>query len=65
MATTTKSVLIEIGEEAAGVLVETPNGLVFHSVHARLMPLHGAVFKSVAAAQAAAKDAFKGLAKAG
>jgi hypothetical protein len=65
MATATKSVLIEVGEEAAGVLVETPQGLVFHVVHSRLMSLHGSVFKTVAAAQAAARDALRGMAKAG
>jgi|GEM_PF-887655 len=64
MATTTKSVLIEIGEEAAGVLVETANGYVFHVVHPRLMSLHGVEFKSVAAAQQAARDGLK-VAKAG
>lgn len=64
MATATKSVLIEVGEEAAGVLVETPQGLVFHVVHPRLMALHATVFKTVAAAQAAARDALRGMAKA-
>ncbi len=65
MATATKSVLIEVGEEAAGVLVETAQGLVFHVVHPRLTALNGTVYRSVAAAQAAAKDGLKELAKAG
>jgi hypothetical protein len=64
MATTTKSVLIEIGEEAAGVLVEKTGGYVFHVVHPRLMSLHGVEFRTVAAAQAAAREALRGLAKA-
>lgn len=65
MATTTKSVLIEVGEEAAGVLVEKAGGYVFHVVHPRLMSLHGTEFRSVAAAQTAARDGLKELAKAG
>lgn len=65
MAATTKSVLIEVGDEAAGVLVETSRGFIFHVVHPKLMSLHGAEFRSVPAAQAAARDGLKQLAKAG
>lgn len=66
MATTTKSVLIEVGEDAAGVLVETSKGYIFHVVHPKLMALHGTEFRSVAAAQAAARDALRTqMAKAG
>jgi hypothetical protein len=59
MASTTRSVLIEVGEEAAGVLVETPRGLTLHVVHPKLSQLHGQVFRSVAAAQAAAVNGLK------
>ena len=65
MAATTKSVLIEVGEESVGILVETAQGLVFHAVHPKLFSLNNTKFRSVAAAQAAAISALKGLAKAG
>lgn len=65
MATATKSVLIEVNEEAAGVLVETPRGHIFHAVHPRLAHLQSADFRSVQAAETAVRDALKGLAKAG
>lgn len=65
MATTTKSVLIEVGEAAAGVLVETAKGYVFHTVHPKLTSMHGAEFRSVSAAQYAAREGLKELAKAG
>lgn len=64
MATTTKSVLIEVGDAAAGVLVETPKGFVFHTVHPKLTSLHGTEFRSVQAAQIAAREGLKELAKA-
>lgn len=65
MATATKSVLIEVRDEAAGVLVETPRGHVFHAVHPRLVHMHGVEFRSVQAAEAAVRDALKGMARAG
>lgn len=65
MATATKSVLIEVRDEAAGVLVETPRGHVFHAVHPRLTHLHGVEYRSVQAAEAAVRDVLKDLAKAG
>lgn len=65
MATTTKSVLIEVGDAAAGVLVQTASGYVFHTVHPKLTALHGCAFRSVQAAQAAARDGLRGLARAG
>lgn len=65
MATTTKSVLIEVGADAAGVLVETPKGYIFHTVHPKLTSLHGTEFRTVQAAQQAAREGLKGLAKAG
>lgn len=65
MATATKSVLIEINEEAAGVLVQNARGFVFHAVHPRLTSLHGIEYRSIASAEAAARDVLRGLAKAG
>ena len=65
MATTTKSVLIEVGADAAGVLVETLKGYLFHTVHPKLTSLHGMEFRSIQAAQIAARDGLKDLAKAG
>lgn len=65
MATTTKSVLIEVGADAAGVLVESAKGYIFHTVHPKLTSLHGMQFRSVEAAQLAAREGLKGLAKAG
>lgn len=64
MATTTKSVLIEVGSDAAGVLVESPKGYIFHTVHPKLVSLHGIAFKSVEAAQQAAREGMKNMAKA-
>ncbi len=65
MTSTTKSVLIEVGEEAAGVLVQGERGFTLHAVHPKLTHLHGVVYRSVQAAQAAAQAAMKDLARAG
>jgi hypothetical protein len=65
MATTSNSVLIEVGEEAIGVLVEAPKGgYTLHVVHPKLSVLQGASFRSVEAAVHAAKEGLRGLAKA-
>lgn len=60
---TTRSVVIEVGEEAAGVLIEGRHGgYVFHAVHVDLSHLHGTEFRSVQSAEAAARDGLKKLA---
>lgn len=59
MASTTKSVLIEVGEDPAGVLLEGTTGYTLHVVHPKLTHLHGSAFKSVQAAQVAVRDALK------
>lgn len=64
MAVTQKSILIEVGEEAAGVLVEGGRDFVFHPVHPQLMHLHGKHFTSVQAAQIAAREGLRQLAHA-
>jgi hypothetical protein len=64
MAITTKSVLIEVDDDAVGVLVEktgAKDGYLFHVVHPKLSHLHGSEFASVNAAIHAAKDAMKAL----
>lgn len=64
MPVTQKSILIEVGEEAAGVLIESGRDFIFHPVHARLMHLHGKHFTSVQAAQIAAREGIRQLAHA-
>lgn len=59
-STATRSVLIEFGEEAAGVLIESEHGkFKFHVVHPRLMHLHGVEYRSVQAAQSSVRLALK------
>jgi hypothetical protein len=59
-----KSVLIEVDDAAAGVLVEGERGFIFHSVHPSLNNINGKKFSSVQAAQNAARDGLKQMAEA-
>jgi len=61
---TRKSVLIEVADEAAGVLVEGTRGYKFHAVHPRLQHLHGVQYNTVQAAESAAREGLRQLAKA-
>ncbi|ASG20396.1 hypothetical protein [Nitrospirillum viridazoti] len=52
--------VIEIDEEAVGLVTVHPEGMAFHAVHMRAQALDGQVFADAAAARAAAESAFYG-----
>ncbi|MEA1651099.1 hypothetical protein UAJ10_19000 [Nitrospirillum sp. BR 11164] len=52
--------VIEIDEEAVGLVTVHPDGMAFHAVHMRAQALDGQVFTDAAAARAAAESAFYG-----
>ncbi|TWB47182.1 hypothetical protein [Nitrospirillum viridazoti] len=52
--------VIEIDEEAVGLVTVHPDGMAFHAVHMRAQALDGQVFADAAAARAAAESAFYG-----
>ncbi|TWB21880.1 hypothetical protein FBZ89_104128 [Nitrospirillum amazonense] len=52
--------VIEIDEEAMGLVTVHPDGMAFHAVHVRAQALDGQVFADAAAARAAAESAFYG-----
>ncbi|MEA1676048.1 hypothetical protein [Nitrospirillum sp. BR 11163] len=52
--------VIEIDEEAVGLVTVHPEGMAFHAVHMRAQVLDGQVFTDAAAARAAAESAFYG-----
>ncbi|MEE3625324.1 hypothetical protein UCD39_15210 [Nitrospirillum sp. BR 11752] len=52
--------VIEIDEEAVGLVTAHPQGVSFHAVDMRALALEGQVFTDAAAARAAAELAFYG-----
>jgi hypothetical protein len=52
--------VIEIDEEAVGLVTVHPEGMAFHAVHMRAQGLDGQVFTDAAAARTAAESAFYG-----
>ncbi|WP_148293998.1 hypothetical protein [Azospirillum sp. B4] len=52
--------VIEIDDEAVGLVTTHPQGMAFHAVHTRAQALDGQVFADAAAARSAAESAFYG-----
>lgn len=52
--------VIEIDEEAVGLVTSHPQGVSFHAVDMRAVALEGQVFTDAAAARAAAESVFYG-----
>ncbi|MDE1148138.1 MAG: hypothetical protein PW843_16175 [Azospirillaceae bacterium] len=52
--------VIEVDDEAIGLVTAHPQGMAFHAVHLRAQALDGQVFADAAAARNAAESAFYG-----
>ncbi|HYE50464.1 MAG TPA: hypothetical protein VEB20_12800 [Azospirillaceae bacterium] len=55
----TQSYVIEVEDEAVGLVVPENDGVTFHAVHPRTVPLEGRRFADEAEARSAARHALR------